>query len=365
MTISTARRRLVGIGTAALTMFTVAACGTGGDSAAGGQIFAVPDKSLTATTASYTSVPLRAGYFDDEELDVTIQPVDTALSAVQSVATGQSFMTYASVNAVVSAAGQDDGLAVVGFTNGNIFRIVVPEGSPIKTVEDLRGRTVGSSTLASISNLYAKGVLTEAGLDPESDVEYLPVGYGAQAAEAMRGKEIDAYAGYDGPNVVIGDLLGSELRELETPLNELTGTSALVVRKESIENEPDRVVGMARAFFKSMVFAKENPETAIQMHWAEFPQSKPAAADEDAARKQAVEILTRRLDVTGGPGADGEYGVQDDDAMQHTVDELARYGMVDESIELRNSGLVDYGLAERYNDFDPEAVKREAANWRG
>ncbi|MBK1782737.1 ABC transporter substrate-binding protein [Prauserella cavernicola] len=365
MTITTPRRRLLGAAAAVLTAATVAGCGASSESAGGGVIFAVADKSLTATTASYTSVPLRAGYFADEELDVTIQPVDTALSAVQSVATGQSFMTYASVNAVISAAGQDDGLAVVGFTNGNIFRIAVPEDSPIRTVEDLKGKTIGSSTLASISNLYGKGVLAQAGLDPEADAEYLPVGYGAQAAEAIRTDQVQAYVGYDGPNVVIGDLLGTELRPLDTPLNELTGTSALVVRKESIENEPERVTGMVRAFFKAMVFSQENPEAAIQLHWEEFPQSKPAATDEQVAREQAVEILTRRLDVTGGPGPSGEYGVQDDSAMQTTVDELARYEMVDQPVDLDASGLVDYSLAERYNDFDVEAIKQEALNWKG
>ncbi|PXY29994.1 hypothetical protein BAY59_12210 [Prauserella coralliicola] len=365
MTSNIPRRRLLGLATAALTAATLAGCGTTGAQGGDSLIFAVADKSLTATTASYTSVPLRAGYFEDEQLDVTIQPVDTALSAVQSVATGQSFMTYASMNAVASAAGKDDGLAVVGFTNGNIFRVAVPEDSPIRTVGDLKGKTIGSSTLTSISNLYAKGVLAQAGMDPEADVEYLPVGYGAQAAEALRGGEVQAYAGYDGPNVVIGDLLGTPLRELETPLNDLTGTSALVVRKQSIENEPERVVGMVRAFFKAMVFAQENPEAAIAMHWAEFPQSKPAATDEKVAREQAVRILGMRLDVTGGPGPSGEYGVQDAAAMQHTVDELARYGMVDKAVDLEASGLVDYSLADRYNDFDVDAVKQEALSWKG
>lgn len=355
--------RLLALIVASIMMVSLAGCGSSSESG-NRVIFAVTDKALTATTASYTSVPLEMGYFGEEELDVTIQPVDTALAGVQAVATGQAFITYASIGAVAAATEQDDNIAVVGLTNGNIFRIVVPEDSPIQSIADLKGKTVGANTLTAVANLITKAALVQAGLDPEKDAEYLPVGYGAQAAEALRTDQIQAYSGYDGPNVVIGDLLGKKMRDLPTPLNDLTGTSALVVRKDSIRDEPDRVVGMLRAFFKAMVFSQENPEAAIEMHWKQFPQSKPAATDDEAALQQSIEILNKRLEITGGPGPTGKFGVQDDAAMQQTVDTFAEHGLISRRIDLKATGLIDYSLADQYNDFDADAVRKQAAEWK-
>ena len=55
---------------------------------------AVPNPSALTWMPYWVAVG--EGYFEEEGLGVTIQPVDTALSAVQAVATGQAFMTYAS-----------------------------------------------------------------------------------------------------------------------------------------------------------------------------------------------------------------------------------------------------------------------------
>ncbi|MCG5218734.1 ABC transporter substrate-binding protein [Streptosporangium sp. KLBMP 9127] len=349
--------------TAALTA-GLAACG-GSDTASGSIVFTAPDKALTATTASYTSVPIEMGYFKAEKLDVTIQPVDSAPTAIQSVATGQAFMTYASLNAAVTAYGKDPGIAVVALTNGSIFRVVVPQDSPVKTAADLKGKTIGANSLAGVSALFAKGVLKEAGADPAKDAQYLPVGLGAQAADALRKKQVDAYAGWDGPNVVVGDLLGTTMRDIPTPLNDLTGTSALVVRKESIKEEPERVAGMVRAFYKSMIFSQQNPEAAIKLHWKQFPQARPASnVPEEKALEQAVKILKLRMDITGGRGDSEKYGVIGDAAVQRTIDVFAEHGMIPGRIDVKSSGLFDYSLADKYNSFDAEAVEQEAQKWQ-
>ncbi|GAA5051733.1 NitT/TauT family transport system substrate-binding protein [Thermocatellispora tengchongensis] len=368
-TFSFGTRRLAAVALLTALGAALTACGGGADSATPGAepvVFTAPDKALTATTASYTSVPLQLGYFSAEKLDVTIQPVDSAPTAIQSVATGQAFMTYASLNAAIAAYQKDPGIAVVGLTNGSIFRVVVPQDSPITTAADLKGATIGSNSLAGVSTLFAKGVLKEAGLDPDKDAQYLPVGLGAQAADALRKKQIAAYAGWDGPNVVIGDLLGTTMRDIPTPLNDMTGTSALVVRKESIKQEPERVAGMVRAFYKAMVFSQTNPEAAIKLHWKQFPQSRPASdVPEETALAQAVRILKLRLDITGGKGTSGRYGVIDDAAVQKTIAAFAEHGMIPAAIDVKSSGLFDYSLAGKYNAFDEKAVEQEARQWKG
>lgn len=368
MKLASRRPRLLGLAAAAVTLgLSLSACGSAAqEAAASGEVTLVaPDKALTATTASYTSVPLEMGYFKEAGANVTVQPVDSALSAVQSVATGKAFITYASFQAALSAYGKDDNLAVIGLTNGNIFRVMVPEDSPIKTAKDLKGTTIGSPTLAGVTTMYAKGVLSEAGLDGEKDAKYLPAGYGAQAADAFKKNEIQAYSGFDGPNLVIGDLMGTKIRDIPSGLNDLTGTSALIVRKDSIKENPKLVEGVARAFFKAMVFSETNPEAAIKMHWKRFPQAKPAGGETEKALAQAVKTLETRLEITGGRAPGGKYGVQADADLQKTADAYKRLGMLKEAVNVKDSGILDLSLADAYNDFDEAAVKKQAEDWKG
>ncbi|MQA03437.1 MAG: PhnD/SsuA/transferrin family substrate-binding protein [Streptosporangiales bacterium] len=347
---------------------TASGCGSGGSEASDGKsqpiTFVGPDKALTAASASYTSVPLAAGYFADEGLDVKIQAVDGATSAVKGVVTGNAFMTYASLASTIAAYHRDPNIRIIGMTNGNIFEIAVPGKSSVRKPADLKGKTIGVPSFTSGSFLYTKGVVKQAGLDPERAVEFLPVGLGAQAAEALRTGKIDAYGGWDSPNLVIGDLLKTKMRVLPSPLNDVTGTSTLVVHADTLEEQPKQVAKLARAFFKAMVFSETNPEAGIGIHFEKFPESRPVGVSKKVAKDQSVRILERRLELTGGKASTGGYGKQDIAEVQDTVDAFAKYGIIEEGIDLKKVDLVDYSLAAQYNDFDVRKVRREAREHR-
>lgn len=355
--------RAIGAACAALALTMTAACG-GGASGSGEKTesitFVGPDKALTAASASYTSVPLATGYFTDEGLDVEIQAVDGATPAVKGVVTGNAYMTYASLASTIAAYHRDPNIRIVGMTNGNIFEIAVPKKSSALEPADLKGKTIGVPSFSSGSYLYAKGVLQQAGLDPEKDVEMLPVGLGAQAAEAFRSGKIDAYAGWDSPNLVIGDLLKTTMRVLPSPLNDVTGTSTLVVHADTLEEQPKQVAKLTRAFFKAMVFTENNPEAAIGMHWKRYPESRPGDVSKKVAKEQSVRILERRMEITGGKGSAGPYGKPTIAEVQETIDAFAKYGIIEEGIDLGETDLVDYSLVEQYNDFDVQKVEQDA-----
>lgn len=359
------RRRLAAGVAACATLALLTACGAGGstDSGSTALTFAVPDQSMSAATASYATVPQTMGYFEEEGLTVTMQPVESALAAIQSVASGQSMCTYASTaNAFTLAAG-DPNVVILGTTNGNIFRTVAPESSGYTSMADLEGKVVGTNVLGAVSVDLAKGGMRDAGVEPQDD-QFLAVGYGTQAAQAFTAGDIDAYSGYDGPNMVIEGLLGEPLVELESSANDLTGTSSLVCAREAVESQPDAVTGVWRSFFKGMVFSAENPEAAITMHWQEFPASKPGGTDEAAALDDAVAQLSKRLETTGGPGSAGGYGEQTDEDLEKTRTFYADNGIITEDAASVALGeITDYSLVEGYNDFDAAAVAEQARNW--
>ncbi|MEV5829837.1 ABC transporter substrate-binding protein [Spirillospora sp. NPDC052242] len=356
-------RRACALLTATVTLAAATACGTGDGRTE--LTFAVADQTLSAATASYATVPETMGYFADEGLKVEMQPVKNAVAAIQAVANERATCTYGSTANAVTAIGQDPGLVIVGTVNGNIFRTVAPAGSGIRTTADLAGKTVGVNVRGGINEMLVTGA-TGAQARPVGADDILAVGYGAQAAQALQRGDIDAYSGYDSSNLIVGELLGEELVEVESRTDGLTGTSALVCRERDVRERPRAIAGLFRAFFKGMVFSQENPRAAIEMHWKHFPASKLAGGREtDLAI--ATKILAKRLQISAGPGSAGRYGLQKDEDLQKTLDTYVEYGVI-EDVEPGAAtvrALTDYSLVPAYNDFDPAVPRREARAWSG
>ncbi|MDR1020682.1 MAG: TAXI family TRAP transporter solute-binding subunit [Synergistaceae bacterium] len=71
------------------------------------------------------------------------------------------------------------------------IHFLVPKGSAIKTVADLKGKRVSTGAVGSGTEMTAKTLLRLAGLDPDRDVRCEPLGL-SDTASAMADKHIDA-----------------------------------------------------------------------------------------------------------------------------------------------------------------------------
>ncbi|QFG22274.1 ABC transporter substrate-binding protein [Actinomadura sp. WMMB 499] len=356
-------RRTCALLTAVATLAAITACGTGDGRTE--LTFAVADQTLSAATASYATVPETMGYFEDEGLKVEMQPVKNAVAAIQAVANERATCTYGSTANAVTAIGQDPGLVIVGTVNGNIFRTVAPASAGLRTMADLAGKTVGVNVRGGINEMLVTGA-TSTQPQPVTGDDILAVGYGAQAAQALQRGDVDAYSGYDSSNLIVGELLGEELVEIESRTDGLTGTSSLVCRKRDVRERPEAIAGLFRAFFKGMVFSRENPRAAIEMHWEHFPASKLSGGTA-ADLATATKILEKRLEISAGPGSAGQYGQQKDEDLQNTLDTYIQYGVIKgvEPAAATVRALTDYSLVPAYNDFDPAEPRREARAWSG
>lgn len=340
-------------------------CATSGSEADGlkSVTFAVADQSLSATSASYATVPVSMGYFKEAGLNVEMQPVESALAAIQSVASGNSFCTYASTFNALTAVKDDPKLVIVGTTTGNIFRVIATEASGIKTSGDLAGKSIGVSSLTSIATDIASIGMRGDGVEPVTD-QFLAVGYGAQTAQAFKNNDIQAYSGFDGPNMVIESLLGEPMVDVASEADSMTGTSSLVCRAQDVAENPDEVTGLWKAFFKAMVFSKANPEAAIKMHWEKFPASKPTQGDEAANLELAAGQLAKRMETTGQVGSAGSYGEQTAKDMQRMIDDGLKGGILKGSAsDYAQEKMFNYDLVKGYNNFDVKAVIKQAEDW--
>lgn len=315
--------------------------------------YAYTDPSFAVSSASYTSLPVQLGYFDEEGIEVSILPTQGAGQGVQAVAGKQALITVSGVTAFYPAMVREPSLRMIGFYS-DIYEIAVPKDSDVKTIVDLKGKTVGVQSMASASYFHARLAVQKEGLDPDKDIKWLPVGVGSQAAAAYENGDIAAFALWDSVNTVIGHLLKRELHALPSELNKLPAMGGYLVRDESIQSHRDALVGFLRATYKSAVWAKANPEAAVRLHWDQFPLQRPKDPEDQDAMALAKALLLARLPLLEPVEGTNEYGYASPEQVQDAADLLHQGGIIKEPFDTAN--FVDLSLIREANDFDREAI---------
>lgn len=97
------------------------------------------------------------GYFAAEQLAVTIDQGDGSAAAVTKVMAGAYDAGFGDVNAVIQNAAARPGAApvmVYMIYNRAPFALIVKSGSPIKTLKDLEGRTLGSPAGGAAQRMF-------------------------------------------------------------------------------------------------------------------------------------------------------------------------------------------------------------------
>lgn len=321
--------------------------------------FAAADPSLSTSTSPYTSLPIVLGFWKQEGLDVQIQPVSGGNAGVQAVGTGNAFMTQTGMTSIYPGMLKDPNLRLVG-VHPNIYFVIVTEDSPIQTAMDLKGKSIGIQALSAASYYFARALVGAAGLDPDKDVNWVPVGVGSQAAAAAQNGTIQAYAGYDSINAKFGQLLDKKLRIIPSGLNDLPGMLGWVVTQDSLQTHKQEVVGMLRGIFQSIVWAKTNPEAAIKLHWNMFPASKPSNVSDEVAMRDAKEILMNRINLAYWPANlhDQSIGDADVGSIQQTADFMYKNGFLGKPIDV--SKFINLSLIKEANNFDRAKIEAQA-----
>lgn len=356
------QKRFVGAVAIAACATLLGACGDGGDTGAPGAdgmthvtlgfALAVPD----ASQAYYTSLPKELGYWKDEKLDVDIATFDGSNATITAVQAEQADVTNTGTAGLAAAAEKgSDLIAYYPMSTTNIYFPAAPENSPIKTIQDFAGKTVGIQSLESTSYQYLRGILADEGVDPDG-VEYVPVGTGAEVTAALDNGSIDTYQGSDTLYAQL-KTAGVTMRRIPSEASDgMKFVTAMVASAAKIEAHPDTYIGIARGIAKARAFAEANPEAAVRLHWQAYPDSKPRNVSEDEAMATAVQGLEDRLkaeNLVDGIGTD----LTDDD-IANTVEVYVGGGIIKQ--ELPADKLYDDQFVKQINDFDAAAIQRQA-----
>ncbi|MFO1415303.1 MAG: ABC transporter substrate-binding protein [Burkholderiales bacterium] len=242
-------------------------------------------------------VPAYLGYFKEEGLDPEFVTLGTNAAVMASL--DQKRIEFGvgvpSYQLPLAAKGEKlPGINFYEYTYPFKWAVAVKPDSPIKSLADLKGKTVGVSSLGVTDFPVGKALMRLANVDPEKDVQWLAVGEGVTAGQAIQRGSVDALVYFDTGFGQI-EAAGMKLRYLPLPAN-LPKVGGLYVSasKETLEKKRKQAVGFARAIAKGSLFIQENPEAAAYAFIQMYPEAAPrGAALADQIKSVSVPVTKR------------------------------------------------------------------------
>lgn len=295
------------------------------------------------------------GFYKEQGVDVEFGTAAGSAATLQLIAAGQVQMGYIGMDVLILAKAKNPDLPVTAAylqDRGNIYEIVVPDESAIKTVADLNGKNIGVANLASGAIPALRAMLTDAKLNPDSSVGLIPVGNGAQAAAALKAGRVDALALFRAQHALI-ETLGFKFRYFtrESP------SAIIAVNTSFLKENPDAVAKVLRGVVMGSTFAEANPEATVTEFWKLF--GKPQGPSDDEAMKRSVHVLSSTAkvwkDYKDTSVKWGDMTTAQWDAMQQF---LVTQKLQEKPIP--SEGLFTTALIDKVNDVDLTPVLKRA-----
>jgi NitT/TauT family transport system substrate-binding protein len=245
---------------------------------------------------------------------------------------------------------------------GNIYGIAVPADSPVQKIADLKGKTIGVISMGSAGVPVAKALVATAGLNPDSDVNIVVAGEGAQTAAMVRSKQVDALSQFDTQYAMVENA-GVKLRLLDTRDIDRYPANGFLALDETLKSRRKEAVALAKGYAMGTVFAIANPEAAVKILYEVFPQTKPTGKDEATAIRDDVKVLNARivnwkLEKAGvkrwGENSEANYGAY--------ADFMLKYGIIKQPVKAAD--LITNELIADINKFDAAKITAEAKGYR-
>src|SRR5665213_982951 len=292
------------------------------------------------------------GYFREEGLKVNVQPTGGSPEVARLVAAGQGDIGIAGAEAIIVGAGKGLPIRdVFCIQQRMIYSVGVPQGGALRSPADLKDKRIGVQSLSASPVFVAKALLREAGLNPERDATFLPIGVGGQAIAAVKSGQVDAVAYHDKQFVLFRDA-GVPYKLLDMPKFRRFFTAGLVVKADAVGPRARMIAGFARAIAKGLAYSTAGPEASIKAMTQLVPDANKNPA-------QALEILKERLTFEKlPPEAHGMWGWNTRDRYAQFADFLYAAGVLE--VKVDGANLFDGQFLKRANAFDGAAIARAA-----
>lgn len=314
-------------------------------------------QTLNVTVAPF-AIAEKMGWFAERGVKVDLVPLPGSNDCVRNVATGEVDTAVAAPEpvALLRAQGVDLKVFYTAYRR-NIFGLAVPEESDIQTYQDLRGKKIGVTSMASVGVIIARSVAADAGLNPQSDIRIVVSGQPAQSAALLQSGEVDALSHWD-TNYLLVERAGVPMRRLVDDQIAAFPSNSFVALQSDLDTNGEQLAAVARGYAMGTVFALENPKAASEIMYELYPEVLPTGLDRETALATDIATLEERAKVW--VLKDGQrWGEGVPEVYQSYLDWLRQWDILKGDVEGKD--LVSNALLDSINDFDTAGVKQSAA----
>lgn len=305
-------------------------------------------------------------FWEAEGLDVEVITTQGTGQVLQLLTAGRVDMGTANPEPYIAARVQNNlpALSVGLMGVVSTWAIGVLPDSPLTSYAELKGKTVGVTSLATGGIYFLKARLIEAGLNPDKDVTLVPVGFGASANEAVSNRKVDAMLLWRSGFATLENV-GAKFRYLpRVPWEDNIYSLINMATKTMIAERPQTVAKVLRGISKCFDFSAGSPEAAAMV----FQDAYPSAVSRSLDAKTNFANNVRLVEATNADAGIGSpkfpappsrvWHQQADDGWNRIQAYLVQTGLIKEPAN--PAELYTGRFVAEANDYDKGAVLKQA-----
>ena len=316
-------------------------------------------------TYPWLTMPGVLGYWKQEGLDVELLPIGGSLEAVQQMVGGNVDFVQINSSVIVQAnANNKIPLRAVMLNTVNDWSVVALDSSPIKDIRDFKGKSIGVPSLSSGGVPILQMYLRANGLEPDTDVQLVAVGFGAPALQALRADKVQGLMFFQ--SMLTGfENVGAKFRYFHGDDWRQQPDFALVTLQKTIDRDPAMVEAVVRGATKADVFAFASPACVRKLQWAHYPDSKPTGQVDEATLIQwDLNLLGAQMTgmkqayALSGGKLWGDYTLPEATTLQ---DFMLASKQIEHTLPPASYFTAQPDFFTRTNAFDPAPIQAQAA----
>lgn len=271
-------KKVAASATALLAVVMISSCGAaastpptaggqqGGAAGGSGDKVVIGIGGQPALTYLPTTLAAQLGYYKDEGLNVELQDLQGGSKALTALIGGSVQVTSGYYEHTIQMQAKDQSIesfVQMGKSPGLVLVVAPGKTNEIKSLKDLKGKTVGVTAPGSSTDMMVRYLLSKNGMQP-TDVSIAAMGAGSSAVAAMESGQVDAGVMLEPDVSVLAKKSGkptTSLADVRTVdgLKSLYGSDAwpsscLYSKTDWIQQHPETAQKLANAITKTLKY---------------------------------------------------------------------------------------------------------------